>query len=314
MRVPQLPKIYAYHRLVSHAKKHDININRFTWIVTEKLDGSQFRILLTPEGYDCGSKNIWGKDNIAKSFSLAKERTAELWERWNNSGLPSLMLYTEFMSSPKHNVLKYDRVPLNNLYLFAAYDLENNEWYDMYDLKDVALVLQIEPPVLLGAVSNLSEELFTKIINMGSRFGGKMEGVVLVTYDITHGDFWLDGRGEMFPLRTKYVSPEFREVHRAVWGRKPKEQKVKTVDDIVDELLESFVTEQRLKKIKQQMIELGIYTGTNKDIGNAIRMYVKDLYDEEYDAIVAYILDIVLKRFQKRLGRKVSKMILQSEW
>ena len=282
------------------------------------VHNSQWRVVLTRDGWNAGSKNVWGKNNVAKGmFGLALQRTQELWERWLDTDLPELWLYTEYMQSNKHNVLKYDRAPKNNLYLFAAKDLDNNRWLKEDELVELAKVLDIEPPNVLGAVSFPSQVLLDKVISLGSVLGGKMEGVVMTTYDYDSGYVWGIPQWYGFPLKVKYVSDEFKEVAEIEWSKgskKVKQQGLQTINDLVNSLLDKYVTEPRLRKVRMQLQEKGLYTGTEKDIGVAIKTFWEDLSEEEYQNIVDDILKIVMKQFRKKLGRRIASMVKSMDW
>jgi len=317
MEMPKLPKIFSLKNIVKRAP-YIVEDENTTFTLTEKLDGSQWRFVLTRDGWDAGSKNIWGKNNVAKGmFDLALQRTQEVWERWKDLDLPELWLYTEYMQSEKHNVLKYDRVPTNNLYLFAAKDLDNNRWLRERELFKLARLLDIEPPNILGAISRLDEKLLDKIINFNSVLGGKMEGIVLTTYDYDSGYVWGIPQWYGFPLKVKYVSDEFREVmeiERSGMSKKLKQQALQTVNDLVNMLLDKYVTEARLRKVRMQLQEKNLYTGTEKDIGVAIKTFWEDLSDEEYQNITDDILKIIMKQFRKKLGRRIANMIKNTDW
>ena len=70
-------------------------LDGFVYIL-EKVDGSQFRILIDPktQTWDCGSKSVDGKENIDyKMFDVAIKRAEEVAERYFENFDDPIVLY-----------------------------------------------------------------------------------------------------------------------------------------------------------------------------------------------------------------------------
>ena len=196
--------------------------------ITEKIDGSQFSF-----GKVNGELFIRSKgqqlfpDAPEKMFSLGIDYVISIQDRIPDN----LILYCEFLNKPKHNTLKYDRVPKNNLICFGAtYDGEFVEDYGYYaDMLDIEVV-----PSFAYCYIKSADEL-KEFLERESILGGtKVEGVVVKNYE---KPFLLGG--QLIPLMMgKYVSEAFKERHGS-W-RKENTSKGKWED-----YKESFRTEAR---------------------------------------------------------------------
>ena len=152
--------------------------------ISEKVDGSQCRIHLTEDFVMVGSKNQIPADN--NMFSIAHEQGERIYEDtdWESFGV-DVTLFCEFMKSPKHNTIKYDRVPKNHLYLFGA--LIDDVHMKTQELYEIADVIEIDRPNIMyeGMIESAKE--LEAFMTHESYLGGSMvEGVVIKNYSRTY--------------------------------------------------------------------------------------------------------------------------------
>jgi hypothetical protein len=243
--------------------------------ITEKVDGSQWVF-----GKVWGTLYMRSKGCIQyaekhdKMFSKAVEYVTQLT-------LPdNVIFYCEYLQSPKHNTLKYEKVPKNNLVLFGVMSYSQKFVSKHEELKQYADMLNIDviPLIYKGKINN-PEELI-KMLETESYLGGnKVEGIVVKNYD---RPFLLGG--QPIPVMAgKYVSEAFKEVHRKSWGKEH------TGKGKWDTFKEGYKTEARWNKAIQHYKEKGLYTGSPKDIGPLLKEIQEDIKAEEKQVIMEFL-------------------------
>lgn len=236
--------------------------------ITEKIDGSQLSFGKKGGVLYARSKNkMLVLDAPDKMFQAGIDFIKSIEDR-----LPEgIVFHTEYMNKPKHNTIKYDEVPKNNMLCFGVSD---GEGYLFADYREYALKAGIEcVPILLTGLTN--HLLLDSFLNTDSVLGGsKVEGVVIKNYK--------QGveLGSTFCNVTvgKFVSDKFREQHDVDWRRNSGKGKVEA-------LLESYRTKARWRKGIQQLKEVGPYVGEVQDIGPLIKLIQQDIANEEVDGI-----------------------------
>ena len=290
------PKILSLgHDLVAEIFDNPVELS-------EKIDGSQCRIHLTTSHCDCGSKNTGHADE--KMFELAHKQTERIWNEriWCTFG-NDVTLFCEFLNKPKHNVLVYDRVPLNNLYLFGG--IIDDEHLRTEDLMEVAKELNIEPPNILGhEVEIKSEEDIKGHLTTESVLGGtKLEGVVIKNYHLSYPPLLVSTQAFLrYPLAGKLVRDDFKERLNKEWGGKKK--KVVPLIRVVDE----FLTEARFNKTIQHVTDEGNISNEMSDLKYLIPEFYNDLLDEEKEAII----EIAMVDFWKQLRKRCDGFVVNS--
>jgi hypothetical protein len=230
-------------------------------LVEEKVDGSQFSFGAFGPILRARSK---GKELVLdapeKMFEAAVKSVQELapilHDGWTYRG--------EYLMSPHHNGLSYDRVPVRNIILF---DINTGpETYLTRAEKQAEaerLGLEIVPLVYEGEIKT-PEEMKTHLERVSILGGCKIEGLVFKQYK----RFGHDGKC----LMGKYVREDFKEVQSGAW----KEANPKT-GDIVQALAEKVRTPARWEKAAQHLRERGELTESVKDIGNLMKEAQKDI-------------------------------------
>ncbi len=253
--------------------------------ITEKVDGSQFSFALIDDELLMRSK---GKqlfiENPEPLFKEGVEYVLSIRDK-----IPSnKIFYCEYLKKPKHNTLKYNRIPTNHLTLFSVLDITQK--FDR-NIQDYAETLNIDcVPILFKGNINSIDELLD-LLNIESFLGGPtIEGVVVKNYD---NPFLLGG--QPIPLMAgKFVSEKFKEKNETRWN---KEEKSKSK---IDSFFESFRTEARWEKAIQHLRDDGKLKNEPKDIGLLIKEIQKDIFEEEEESIKNFLWN----EFKGHIARK----------
>lgn len=248
--------------------------------ITEKIDGSQWgmgidengELVMRSKGNDLSYKD----KEIPKMFEKAFEQTKRIEKILRKNNLFDIYFYCEFLSAPRHNILKYDRVPKNNLYLFGV--KYKGVWIsDINKLWEFADLIDVERVNLLyyGIVKDINQ--LEKMLETKSILGGEIiEGIVVKNYNQPA----IVTQNLIFPISLgKYVSESFKEKQQK--GVKKKS----TSKDKLEILIESYRTEARWHKAIQHLKEKGMLEFSPRDIGKLIKEIKKDLMEEEKENI-----------------------------
>lgn len=275
-KVPSYPKILN----LGAAYTEDALLGQL--VIQEKVDGSLFGFGVNDEGQlVIRSKSVdidpeVGQDMFQKAIDYVKG--LNLPER----GLRDVYFYCEYLQKPKHNVCAYTKTPSNHLVLFDV--MIDGRFYNGEDiptrlnqLAGWAMDLGIDPIPVLGYGKFDKDELpsfFGKDSYLG---GSKIEGIVIKNYarNIMYN-------GHVYPLYTKFVRPEYRELSQELW--QPGENKLEAY-------METFHSENRWKKVMQHAKEAGQLTYTPKDIGNLLPLIYEDVLLEEAENIKKFLFD-----------------------
>lgn len=246
--------------------------------ITEKVDGSQFDFgKIDGVLYFRSKGNQLYAENPDKMFNIAVDYVVSIQDKIRDN----TCYFCEYLKNPRHNILKYDRVPKNNLILFGVSDNTGTFFRKTYkQLKEFADEVEIEVvPLLYKGKIKTAEEL-KKFLDTDSILGGtKIEGIVVKNYK----NAFLLG-GQPIPLMMgKYVSESFKETHREKWGSEfTARGKWQTFKD-------SFCTEARWNKAIQHLKEKGLLENSPRDIGKLIAEIKTDISDEEKEEIKTFL-------------------------
>lgn len=248
-------------------------------VVTEKIDGSQFKIHKDPQGVVWfGTKSRTIPHDQFGGFINGTDALREL--RW----IPGWVYFGEYLARPKQNKLAYDRTPPHNVILFDVMD-ETGAYLPRESVvaEAVRLGLMVVPLVRLDTLplDDFAPDSLTvaEWLREPSCLGGQtLEGVVAKVYHE-------DGRLE----QVKVVRTDFQEV-----GKKA----VATGDvmDRVNAVGTAYLSSARWDKALQTVRDSGDLTGTKKDIGTCFRALNADLLTdcrpEMEQALAHYLSDI----------------------
>lgn len=238
-------------------------------LVEEKVDGSQFSFgVLVGEIVVRSKRKQMLIDAPEKMFTAAVETVRSIAPLLR----PGWVYRGEFLRSPNHNTLAYERIPTNHLVLFdVCPGLET--YLTAQEKADEAarLGLEVVPSFFHGIVS--STDQLSELLQTDSFLGGcKIEGVVLKRYDM----FGMDKK----VLMAKFVSENFKERHKVAWKESNPGRK-----DVVERLIVELATEARFAKAAQHLRDDGTLTGSPRDIGQLIKEVQADVSKEEHDYI-----------------------------
>lgn len=238
--------------------------------ITEKIDGSQITWINTDEGLTISSKKLilYPSQTVPNLFQPAVNYLIQ-----NRDKIPkNIQYFAETLCKPRHNALKYDRVPKNHLYLFAAKELTGYAiWASFAELGVHARHMDIEEPHIVQSISD------------SSCLGGTTEGIV---YSCKNGDSL---------CKVKEVSEAFKEVKQDLKDRKKAMKGVST--DHWDEFKQRFKTEARWLKAIVHLNEQGLLKHEESDIGQLFKEVQQDIIKEEQDTMVEFFN----KHFRKQL-------------
>ena len=271
--------------------------------LSSKIDGSQCRINLTESNVQCGSKNVDIADT--KMFDLAYQQADRIWNEkvWWTFG-DDITLFTEFLNKPKHNVLKYDRVPKNSLYVFGA--LIDGKHLSTEELIELATELDIEPPHIIASQVKINNpEDLNEYLETESVLGGtKVEGIVIRNSYKSYPPLLVSTMAfTNYPLVGKLVRDDFKERLQKEWSTK------KQRETPLAKVSTEFFTDARFNKAINHLNDAGKITYEMNNLKDIIPEFYSDLIDEERQEI----MELALDDFWRQLKRKSDNFVVK-EW
>jgi len=271
---------HSYPKLWSIGHAAVISLFEDDVIVEEKVDGSQFsfgkikgELKVRSKGQEIDLNNCDKMFN--KAVATAQELFPEMLEGHTYRG--------EYLQSPSHNTLAYDRTPEKNIIIF---DIQRDEeQYLTYEEKvneAKRLGLEVVPILYKGKIDK--PEMLYELLEKTSVLGGqKIEGVVVKNY----AKFGPDKKA----LMGKYVSEAFKEVHNASW-----KEKHPSNSDYIEVLAQCYRTPARWNKAIQHLKEDGLLTDSPKDIGILMKEIQTDIIKECEEEIKQKLFDQAWKK------------------
>lgn len=260
--------------------------------VEEKVDGSQFSFAYFPESENplrCRSKGaVLNLEAPEKMFTLgvetAKRLAPLLTPNWTYRG--------EYLKTPKHNALVYNRIPAQNVILFDI-NTDEETYLSQEDKRAEAerLGLEVVPLLFTGKIE--AATAIRDFLARESVLGGQpIEGVVIkpIAYD-------LFGRDKKV-LFGKFVSEAFKEVHSKSWGEANPSNK-----DAIAIIAGKFATQARWMKAVQHLRERGEITDSPQDISKLFKEVSVDTLKECEDEIKHDLFKHAWPEINRRLTR-----------
>lgn len=256
------PKVWA----LGHPNIKELFLDEV--LVEEKIDGSQFsfgifngEIKVRSKGQEMPVDDPEGmfKEAVATVIKLAPLLKDGYTYR------------TEYLRTPKHNAITYERIPEKHLIVFDIND--GYESYLSYDdkLSECKRIgLECVPRII--AVVSSAEDIASYLERESCLGKSKIEGIVFKNYKRFGSDKKV--------LMGKHVSEDFKEVNKTEWKKQNPLQ-----GDILTGLINKYKTESRWKKSVQHLKEKGILTDTPKDIGHLMSSIKSDSKEELIDLI-----------------------------
>lgn len=252
------PKIYN----IGHAAL----IGFFEGVVTieEKIDGSQFSFGKFNGELKCRSK---GKELVLDAPEKMFTKAVDMVKNLEPLLIDGYTYRGEYLQSPKHNALAYDRYPNQHVIIF---DINSGEeqYLSYKDKKAEAARLGLETvPLIFEGVINSAEQVLSLVDRVSILGGQKIEGLVIKN----PSKFGTDKK----VLMAKHVTEAFKEVHKNNWKKEHPKGK-----DTLMLISEQYRSKARWNKAIQHLKESGILTGTPQDIANLIKEVQKDIQNE----------------------------------
>lgn len=272
------PKVYAIgHKAIAGIFDSDV-------IVEEKVDGSQFSFGKVDGELVCTSRktvlDLSAPGMFVEAVKSVEEIAPYIPEGWVFRG--------EYLKSPKHNTLAYDRVPSNHIILFDVM-LGAEDYANRSTLDKIAAIYGFETvPVLYEGKIESAAQLEGFLENTSILGGQKIEGVVVKV--ASRDRFAADGK----PLIGKYVSEAFKEEHSGEWRKNNP-----SPGDVVDNIIERYRTYARWEKAIQHLRDSGNLENSPRDIGALVKEVQQDILSECGEEIEA----ILMNHFWKKISR-----------
>jgi len=261
--------------------------------ITEKYDGSQFVFGKDEEGQlHFRSKGaIIDPAAPPAMFSQAVAHVHQIAHRI----LPNTAYYSEILNKPRHNSLTYDSVPKNGIALYGCTDFHRTEislGHSRLVAEAEALEVETVPLLFYGRLESVDH---AKSFMGGISALGKAtkEGIVIKNYN-----YPMELNGQVYPFTAvKWVSEEFKEVHRANPDWTSGKDKLK-------ELMESYRTYARWRKAIYFLRDSGKLVGEPKDIGPLIKQIMEDTVEEEKENFKEALYNIYQKDWKQAMTRQ----------
>lgn len=280
-------KLRSYAKSFALTHKEMAEIFNGTVLVQEKVDGSQFSFGVYDGELKVRSKGREFDALAADSlFSAACETVLGLKDKlidgWTYRG--------EVLCKPKHNTLKYDRVPKGNIIIFDI-DKGTEDYLSQMHIDHECRRLGLEPvPCFYEGKDGTSVGIKMIIDTQQSVLGGPIEGVVIKN----HGRFGTDGK----ILFAKVVSDSFKEVHGKEWKvTNPSKS------DVIDSIVHNYKTDARWNKAIQHLRDEGKLVNAPNDIPALMKEVVSDLRQECRAEIGEALLAWAMPQIERQITR-----------
>jgi hypothetical protein len=278
---------------LGHKAITDLFLNEV--IIEEKIDGSQFSFGVRDGVLFCNSHHCQLNIDSAGMFQPACDYVKTIKDRlvdgWTYRG--------EFLAKPHHNVLQYERIPLNHILLFDI-DTDTECYLERSYKVDNAVMLGLECVPKFKLVNQHNAEIradfFEELLNKESCLGGTtIEGVVIKNYS----RFGIDGHC----LMGKYVSEKFKEM-----AQRHQKKVNPSNKDTIEEIGSELCVEARWLKAVQALREQNLLEDAPQDIGKLLKQVNTD--------IMAECSDYIKERLYSMARRKILQRATQGlpEW
>lgn len=249
--------------------------------ITEKVDGSQICFGVIDGQLFMRSKGAQlFVENPEKMFSLGIEVIKDRFERGRLS--ENFVYYGEYLKTERHNIIRYGRIPNNHIALFGIYDHRDKIYYphDIIKIEAERIDLDVAPLIFKGKVTSIEE--LKDNVNRISEFGKeKVEGFVVKNY----AEQLLIG-GQVIPiLMGKFVSEDFKEVHKREWKSE------NTAKGKWEVYKSQFKSNARWVKAIHFLRDSGMLTQSPRDIGALIKHIQNDILEEEAENIKQWLFN-----------------------
>lgn len=274
MNLHSYPKVFA----VGHSAVKELFSGPV--LVEEKVDGSQF-------SFGVAGGQVFMRSKGAEILLEAPEKMFSLAVNVVSVLAPLLKegwtYRAEYLQKPKHNCMKYGRVPNQNIIIFDI-NTGDEVYLTRQEKEEEAARIGLEiVPVLYQGIVDSPETLYGLLNRDSVLGGGKIEGIVVKNYN----QFGMDKK----VLMGKFVTEEFKETHSKEWKADNP-----TLGDVVERIIATLRSEVRWNKSIARLKESGKLEDSPKDIGLLIREIQDDIRAEELEFISGKLTEYALPR------------------
>lgn len=303
MALHSYPTIYNLgHRAVSELLTVPV-------VIEEKIDGSQFSFGIGADG------TLHARSKGAQLYTEAPEplfrRAVETAQALAPVLHPGWTYRGEYLQKPKHNTLKYSRVPNQHIIIFDINtdDGENYLAPDERLAEAERIGLETVAIVHSGVVTTeMGYDFLTGLLDRESVLGGtKIEGIV-----VKPAGYRMFGPDKK-ALMGKYVSEAFKESHGKEWKSSNPGH-----SDILQQIADRYTTEARWRKAIQHLTDAGQIDGSPRDIGLLMREVPEDVLkehaDDIKDALMAWAWPSIRRMVGKGLPEWYKQELMRSQF
>ncbi len=280
----ELPQFLKFPKIRAFGSPENSEVLKDKIVVEEKVDGANCAIRKYEGNLLLSSRNLYLLDNPSKDFNRFIAWVDE--KDW--SAMPEgYVIYMEYM---RRHTLEYTDLPDLCIGL-DVFVIGENRFLNIEEKHELFNKLEIVPVQVLfeGKVSSYEE--LKKFIGKSNYSTLNMEGIVIKNYNTQ----W-DSTYGTYRQCAKIVRDEFKEKMKVAMAK----------PDILEEIVETFCTEARMRKGVERLKEEGKFTGSLKDLAYLPKGIVKDILEEELETIK----DMLFKNVARDLSRKISKKVI----
>lgn len=247
---------YSKPLALTHKHAEALRAHGLHLVYQEKIDGSQFSFGLVDGELRFRSRRVEVFGNAPGMFDKAVEAV----ERIASVLKPGWTYRGEYLRSPKHNTIAYDRTPKNHIILFDI-DRGHCDYLTPDEAARFARAMGFEYVRTWMTAEPFDDNWLTETSALG---GALVEGVVIKDY----ASIGADGKVSM----AKVVRKSFVEVHKKEWKDKHPGKK-----DIVGSVIDQYRSEARWQKAVQHLAEAGELVNAPQDIGRLLEEAQRDI-------------------------------------
>ena len=249
-----------------------------TWVVTEKIDGTNFGLNITPDDYQFNSRNqMLGKlssfYNIYSKVDILKYLIRDTQKYCNERFLKQVTLQGEYFGQKVLNRIDY-RTPYSFRF-FGMYTINEDGYKIVYPFSALENFLHMygHQDFLVPVLKRCSFEEAMKYPNNGMstfNLNAEMEGIVIMPYSIPYN---ADG----YDLIFKNKNEDFNE--RAKRGHKtPSDIPVEEIDRMkaLKEMFKEYITESRMYSVISKIGK----PSSEKEYGKYVNPFIEDAYKD----------------------------------
>ncbi len=285
-------KKYPKIKRVGHKKTRGL-FDTTNLIITEKMDGANFRFRYTEDGLIFGSRNvILGNETDNKQFKGTVDYIKEEIDRSfikDHDYIQNLIFFGESMT--KHS-LEYDWENVPRFIGFDIYDRRVGEFLPYGEVKHIYNTLNLKTVPLIEKSKPDREKVNNYDIPDSEYRNGIAEGVVFKNYE-----------KQVFG---KLRSEEFFEKNNQSFGGGQKNAKNDST-----RLVQKYCTNARIEKQIYKIRDETDYDIEMKMMEKLPKGVIRDIWEEEWDEIVWKHWTVDMKEMRSKISKRCVEVLRQ---